>query len=723
MRDTDRDTADPGAPPRPAREDEHPGAGLPAARRRPERVPVAGRHEDDGLWEHVIEIGGGVAFATWLLAVFLPRAVPLWQVSTAYGAVTAATWWAAVSLTASAAVAAYLASWGIFLTAWVTVARLAGPWHETVTFALVLPLLVLVPAGVTVIRRHRDRTRRTAELGRDNASIRACRYWEEFLGRLGARGVSVRDVIREEGGYAVHGRLGRFVNGERPAGMEAVRELAVLIAQHKRLPKGAVYIEEAPAGMTSADFVIHVKTADGPRLAKFLPAENSLLSITRPFGLGMFDTGREFCLKLSEVVVFIAGLRGSGKSTLLNVLTAQLARMPDALVFWIDLKGGQEARAWLMPWILGQVDEPPIHWLATDSQEAKIMLDALWEGGKARAESGLYGKKLRPRPDRPAIIVICDETAVMTGHRISEDSIRNSDLSRRLVQIAETFRSVAIDPVVAAVRAVVDITGNSGLKAMSDVRSGMKVASAEEGRMIFPDDLPAARQLAQLKDRGMGITKTGGTLYPPVHFYNITDGELDDEGKPTEDRITPIVLATADRRTRPEQLVQDAMNTVRITIGDQDRGAYEARWDQPHVAGLISQWRQNAPQAAVPQLPAPRPGGGNDDIRRAFDDLVQADPELAGLDLIPDDGTRRLAPARKRMRQLLIDRGSAGYQSGKLRDQLAIEGHTVTRETVCRWLADDEERGYVFRTGKPRSRWVWRLRAGQEYDLPGMDFE
>jgi hypothetical protein len=45
----------------------------------------------------------------------------------------------------------------------------------------------------------------------------------------------------------------------------------------------------------------------------------------------------------------------------------------------------------------------------------------------------------------------------------------------------------------------------------------------------------------------------------------------------------------------------------------------------------------------------------------------------------------------------------------------------VARETVSRWLGADEKKGYVFRTGKPRSRWVWRLPPGDEFDLPGMD--
>lgn len=64
-------------------------------------------------------------------------------------------------------------------------------------------------------------------------------------------------------------------------------------------------------------------------------------------------------------------------------------------------------------------------------------------------------------------------------------------------------------------------------------------------------------------------------------------------------------------------------------------------------------------------------------------------------------------PAHERMRELLIQRGQEGYLSSKLWDKLCDEGLDVARETVHRWLSTDERLGYIIRTGKPRSRWVW----------------
>jgi hypothetical protein len=679
--------------------------------RRP--APVPGRQDDDGLWVHVLETAGLVTLLTWVAAVVIPHTVALWMISTLAAAVTAAIAWTALSHE-HAPLAVYLAAWGACLTGWITWARLAGPWHGQVIYALLLPALVLTPVGVTVIRRDRDRIRRAAWTGVDTANLRERRYWEDLLHKFGVRGVAVRDVIRVEGGVQVHCRLGKHADGRQVLTLDDIRDLGPRLQVHKRLAKGAVYIEEEPAGGSAADFIIHVRSVAGPRLARWMPPENSLLSINRAFGLGVLDSGREFTLKLREVRVFIVGLVGSGKSTLLNVLTAQLCRMPDALIFWIDLKGGQEARAWLMPWITGQVERPPIDWLATTREEADVMLDALKRAGQTRAECGRHGKKLRPSPAYPAVVVICDESTAMTGHFQREDGLSNTKLAVKLLTIAEMFRSVAIDTVVSSVRAVVDNTGNSGYKAMSGVKIGMKVSTVEEGRQIFPDNLAAAKQLAQLKDKGTGIAKVGADLLPPVHFYNISDGEPDDDGHPTEDRITPVVLATAGRRPQPEQMIRDAMGE-----------AYAKRWEQPHIASLISNWRA---EAGAPRPPAGLPPDGSTDAD-VLQAMIQADPLLSEFEaggpgsgtVDEDDDERSLHPARKRMRLLLIGRGREGYRPGVLWAMLKAEGHEVARETVSRWLAADEKKGYVIRTGKPRSRWIWHLPEGAEFDIPGMD--
>jgi hypothetical protein len=73
------------------------------------------------------------------------------------------------------------------------------------------------------------------------------------------------------------------------------------------------------------------------------------------------------------------------------------------------------------------------------------------------------------------------------------------------------------------------------------------------------------------------------------------------------------------------------------------------------------------------------------------------------------------------MRELLIGRGREGWKADALWHQVLSDGNQVARQTLHAWLADDEKLGYVYRTGKPRSRWVWRLPEGAEFEIPGMD--
>ena len=696
----------------------------------PRQQKLAAEPSSDGLWTHAIEVGVIVVLFTWIAAIALPPTVPLWMIAPTGATLTAVIWWVALSQTSSLSMASYLGVWGLVLTGWLTWARLSSPFRPAAVFALVLATVVLVPVAVTTIRRYRIKTRIAIDTGQNSTEIREAQHWHRLLQHSGVAGCTVRGVFHVDNGYQVHCRLGRVTaDGRKPTTMAGVRDLADLITQHKRLPKGAVYIEEAPAGGTAADFVIHVNTLTGPRMARWLPAENKLRSINWPFGLGVLDTGKEFSLRLREYVVFICGLRGSGKSTLLNVFTAQLARCPDALIFMIDLKGGQEARAWMLPWLRGWTDEPVIHWLATTREEALVMLNAVWAMGKARAESGLYGRKLRPAPDKPAIIIICDETAVMTGHNVREDNIRNSELTTRLVQIAETFRSVAIDPVVAAVRAFVDVTGSTGFKAMAEVRIGMKVASTDEGAAIFPDNRAAARQLAQLTDKGMGIPKIGADLYPPVHFYNITDGEPDDDGHPTMDRITPIAIFGGQR---------EHMATLEPYVAEAGGEAYANRWETDHMKQLLETWRQAdgfsgqpAPEEQaegkgsedVQQVPArPLQGPPDDNFRlpyreqQIFEEMaMMADPEVPGIG-------PKINPHRKQMRELLIAHRVIGLQVNQI---VTLLGNAVVRQTVHDWLNQDMQLGYVIRVGKGpndnRARWKWNLPPGAEFDIPGME--
>lgn len=635
------------------------------------RRPVPVEHH---LWLHSIESSALAAFGLILIAAVLPHAVPLWFIATTGATLAAVLWFVSLTVTGSLGMAGYLLAWGIVAAGWLTAERVAGLWRAEVLAGLILPTLILAPLGAVAIGHYRDRGTRDARTEDKDRADAAIREWQNRFRRVGADRVTVLEVIKNPGGVQVHGRLPRAVAGKITLTMDMIKNLETSIATDMRLAKGAVQIGE---GATSADFVVNARTKKGKRETVFLPAENLPQTVNRPFGLGLYDNGKPFQLLYREVAVIIIGVRGSGKSNLINVFLAQLARCIDASVFMIDLKGGRAARPWMMPWVRGHTRRPVVDWLATTREEAVLMLDALLRAGDARARGAAGGwEKLEPTFEMPAIILVVDETAVMTGHNIRDDGISNTAIAQKLAQLTETYRSEAIDPLVAALRGNVDIMGSTAVKAMSEVRIGLRVTQASDGQSVFPDDYNAAKALSTITDEGAGLAKVGATVSPVIHFYRMT-----------EERITAIATWAGNETTPDlETRVQEAMGP-----------AYATRWERDHGMKLKSEWREQA------GMPEPLPV--NDEFEKIIGQI--------------DDPEKQVDPRHKKMREVVRQSGFKGLTVARITRRLADAGMTTPRETVHRWLVKDEEDGYVRRSGPPHNLWHWVTPEPLD-SLPGM---
>ena len=373
-------------------------------------------------------------------------------------------------------------------------------------------------------------------------------------------------------------------------------------------------------------------------------------------------------------------------SNLMQVFIAQLSRCVDVIIFMIDLKGGRAARPWMVPWIQGFAKRPVIDWLATTPEEANLMLEALWAAREDRSRSGAGGEKITPSADLPAILLLTDEAAVLFGHGTREGGLSNTKMARRGLQLAETGRSEAVNLIVSAVRANVETLGNTGVKAMSRVRIGMAVTQASDGQSIFPDDPHAAKALSHITDPGSGLAKVFRDVSPPLHFYRITDGNPDPEtGQPTKDRITPIALWAGEIRPQLDDRTMEAM-------GD----AYAQRWTREHGEALKREWGASA------GVKPPLDPGDDETLKR-----------IAHLDFDPE---APVDPRHARLREILIERRWQGATVARLNTRLATEGLTTPRETVQRWLREDEKAGMVRRGKKPHHLWKWIF---TEDDLSG----
>lgn len=623
------------------------------------------------LWEHALEwsvlLGLCALLASWLL----PPQFPVWTVTAALSAITGITIVITLLAAKSMALAVYFGAWGVALAVWLNLARMMGPWHAWVITSLLIIVIILAPAGALVIARYRDETNRSPDP--EEAMRRELRRWVSFFEIHGVPGVQVLAVIENENGTGrqVIGRLGKAAQGRRMTTFDQLRQLGPEIATSRRLAPDAVWFTE---GDTAADFTMHLRERRGPREIVHLPLENRYMSVNHPIPLGITENGRPWELLAREVSIMIVGVKGSGKSNLINVFIAQMSRCVDTVIFMIDLKGGRAARPWMMPWVKKFTRRPVIDWLATTRAEAEIMLRAVLRAGQNRARRAAGGwEKIEPTHDLPQIILIVDETAVMTGHNIRDGGISNAKLAQLLAEINETFRSEAIVPVMAALRANVDIMGSTAVKAMSEVRFGMKVSQASDGQMIFPDNVAAAAQLARLRNKGDCLVMYGTEMSPPVHIYRIE-----------EKAIEAIALwAGNETACEPEDQMIEAM-------GD----AYAHRWTRPHGQDLLKAWRNSA------GMPEP----------------VDDDTEFGRIVASMTDVEAEVDPRHARLRQLLARRGAQGYTVKVLVRRLSSEGLTTPRGTVHRWLSEDGSMGMVRSTGPPFNRWVWQLRT--EDDIP-----
>ena len=199
--------------------------------------------------------------------------------------------------------------------------------------------------------------------------------------------------------------------------------------------------------------------------------------------------------------------------------------------------------------------------------------------------------------------------------------------------------------VMATQRGTVTMTGSADLKSQCALRIGLGVASEADARLIIPDDVRIAADLARLRYPGTGIVQMGkqGRVLP-VKFYRI---EYDEIGQIAE-RYGHI-------RPAPDRLLADA-------LGED----YASRWRRA---------------ASIPGV-----------ARRAM-----------GPAGAPADQGH---PDRRRATGMLRSAGVKGMTVRAIAEQLAAAGRPVAHQTVQRWLTEEAAAGRV--ENASYGRWKWR---------------
>ncbi|MGO9164270.1 MAG: hypothetical protein ACLP7J_26875 [Streptosporangiaceae bacterium] len=586
-------------------------------------------------------------------------------------------WWAVPSLVLAVAFAGSLAVLSVAGTGvsagfaavasgvalgWVAYAAVATPWSEPAVLGLLIPA-VFLGLLYPVVRGHHQHAVEEARRQEERArALAEARRWPDLFARVGAKGVTVLDSAETRAGHTL--RIGLPASGK--VTFSKLEKLAEPLEVASRLRDGAIRFER---GDHAGEALMHVSEKD--ILAQVIPYPDDLsdLTITRPFGIGLYEDGTVCEVTYREVCALIVGFRGSGKSNLMNVKIAQLGRCVDSLIFMIDLKGGRTALPWIQPWLDGKTPRPVIDWVATNREEAERILDAIRRAVDKRAHAGTGGEKITPSPEQPAVILIVDELASIAGMHGSPafgEGTSNTKLAGKVFEVAQLGRSEAIDAILATQRGTVTMTGGGDLKSQCQLRIGLGVASEADARLIIPDDASVARILPKLKHKGSGVVSDNDGRLSPLKFWRI-------DTEHSNDAIYRIATELGDRRPEPERLLAEA-------LGDD----YAQRWSMER-AGHIPAFARAARRLAVAQ------GTTGEDVRRRFEEIT-SDLEFGGDEEPAGDA---VSPARQKMLDMLRAAGVMGMTPELIRRRLEEQGLGVARQTIQRWLTEEAKAGRV----------------------------
>lgn len=654
-------------------------------------------------WEHALETVVLLCAAAFAAVAVLPGAgVPGWLlplVEMLAGTVTALSVW---GHTGRGALAVYCAVLGGWLGMWTIWAELTRVWNFAVLGSCLAGVIILAPAAALCALAGRpavlppgSKGARAAEEDPDaEHREEMARFEHMFRSLTNDKDVRVMELARERAGRMVRLALPNSGTVTLDTLSDASKRIEVIL----HLQPGSV---EFATGAHAAEVIMRLRerheiVSAVTRLRRELYAR----TVNDKFAVGIEEDGDITQITMREVHIFIAGMPGAGKSNLLNVIMAQLARCPDALIWVIDMKGGRTARPWLQPWVEGKAERPAIDWVATTREEAALMVQAMKMALGARMNSGVGGSKIRPTASRPQIILITDEMANLfsTGRGQRKD-IReefgedtkvwtNAQFVSAAEEIVQEARSEAGTLIFATQRGTNAMAGSTTIRALCKLKIALGMANKTELSYVIPDARIGQEKLSRVADeQGAGIIAVSKKASGVVKFFK--HDHLEGQCSEGENEETGCVAACPVYQTALEvgtlRPVLDKMTAA--PLGD----IYARRWER--AAG----------QPALAPMLRLVPGGASaatavaDVDTSEFDNIMRA----GGI----EDPDEKIGDVQRRMRQLLEGRGVMGATPKWLVESLEREGHEFARETVQRWLARDEARGLLHHADY--GRWVW----------------
>jgi S-DNA-T family DNA segregation ATPase FtsK/SpoIIIE len=399
----------------------------------------------------------------------------------------------------------------------------------------------------------------------------------------------------------------------------SVRDAAARLAAAARLPKGcAISVEEGDLQGTA---VVRVPTVYALAGELPLPGDTSELSIWDDLPIGVNEDTTPALVNLRQASGLFVGRRGGGKTNLLKVLIGQLLRARDSVVWVADLNGGGLAVPFMLPYAKGEVQQPPIDWVAATPQEVVLMAQvaaAIAKDRKSRyagltAESG--GDLLPVTRDLPQITIVVDESA-----EVDDDPEARSAMDA-LLKVQRIGRAEGVNVLFSALRATIDTIPVSVRK-----QSSLKLCGPVEDDTELEYVMPGARvRSADLVHPGTFFLRRGdqGAAVRQIKVW-----------RTLPDRIRHLVVATDGRHP--------VVDPAGRGVGGK---TYAGRMErlQPWLSALAGTVAGAAP--AAPTVPLPSAGTHRAGAASA---VVEVQPEA------PASATERAeqrAKARENLRR------------------------------------------------------------------------
>lgn len=577
----------------------------------------------------------------------------------------------------------YLTVTTLVALAWILYAEHCSPFtmRALTGFAgAALVLGILYPLFAFIDRRDKRKTderhlRKKAERG----------DWLALFASLGVKDVEKVSEVATRAGSTLTFRL----PNTGKATFSHAANLDYRIETVLDLPPGSAQFRQSK--VSAALFHVDLITRDVLAEDVPLPDDFAPRSVNDPFSTGTDVFGDDIEVLLREVATLVAAPRGSGKSNLLSVLITMLARCIDVVIWVIDLKGGRFARPWLTPWFEGRTARPVLDWVATDPEEAQLMLNAASTAIDYRSSTG-EGEKVIPSPQQPAIFLIVDEGASLTGLRAGGGMKRSGDV----FDIIGRGRSEAVDTIMAFLRATVSLTGSGDLKSQSGLRIALGAASAADATSAL-DNPGMGRAVAAFQHPGSMLVQRAQNDYQIGKTYRVEPHD-----------IPAIAEACSPWRPALEADLEEELGEAYAKRWDLDRSGHLLPVARQKELGIFQKGSKKPAAPAGATMTAPRPVTSLPTVPPPPKDVKPAFRTVDGRPLprpLDKDAVSEMFAAlthdladidknaphkgRTRMLGIIAEAGTGGTRVGEITERLNVEGISCVRQTVHEWLKDE----------------------------------